>query len=227
VEKAQRTNPIAVALGTDPGLPYIGGMPIPEGMDKAAFLGAYFGEPLELVPAETVPVNVPASAESVIEGHVSHTETAMEGPMDEYPGYVGHDGSPKPVLHVSAVTFRNNPILPFFVAGAPVTRITQVGTFHTRPRSSTFFGRPGCNSDRACPMDRCPQMSSDVRFPLHSQLLGGSGEEAPNAVGNAGRLVCTKCHEMSCLENYGYALLWIEVHHKTGAEGWQGSLHVG
>jgi 4-hydroxy-3-polyprenylbenzoate decarboxylase len=109
--------PIAIALGVEPGLPFIGGMPIPQGMDESAFLGAYFGEPIELVAAETVPLSVPATGEIVVEGHVSHTETVME---DEYPGYVGHDGSPKPVLHVSAVTFRNNPILPFSVAGAPV-----------------------------------------------------------------------------------------------------------
>ncbi|MBV9559667.1 MAG: UbiD family decarboxylase [Bradyrhizobium sp.] len=112
--------PIAVALGVEPGLPYVGGMPIPEGMDEAAFLGAYFGEPLELVRAETVEIDVPATAEIVIEGHISHAETAMEGPMDEYPGYVGESGSPKPVLTVSAITFRTDPILPFSTAGAPV-----------------------------------------------------------------------------------------------------------
>ena len=112
--------PIAVALGTEPALPFIGGMPIPEGMDEAAYLGAYFGEPMDVVPAETVPVNVPATAEIVVEGYISHVDTVMEGPMDEYPGYVGHDGSPKPVLHVTAITFRENPILPFSVAGAPV-----------------------------------------------------------------------------------------------------------
>ena len=119
-KQAGKPTPIAVALGVEPGLPYVGGMPIPEGMDEAAFLGAYFGEPLDLVPAETVDLGVPATAEIVIEGHISHTETAMEGPMDEYPGYVGDAGSPKPVLHVSAITFRHAPILPFSTAGAPV-----------------------------------------------------------------------------------------------------------
>ena len=44
----------------------------------------------------------------------------MEGPMDEFPGYVGVGGSQKPVLHVGALTWRTNPILPFSVAGAPV-----------------------------------------------------------------------------------------------------------
>lgn len=119
-KKRGEPTPIAVALGVEPALPFIGGMPIPEGMDEAAYLGGYFGEPLEVVPAETVPINIPATAEIVIEGHVSHTDTASEGPMDEYPGYVGQGASPKPVLYVGAITFRNNPILPFSVAGAPV-----------------------------------------------------------------------------------------------------------
>lgn len=113
--------PVAVALGVEPGLPYVGGMPLPEGADEAAFLGAHFDEPLDMVPAETVDLLVPATAEIVIEGFVSHTETAMEGPMGEYPGYLDRStGSLKPVLDVTAVTYRNDPILPVAVAGPPV-----------------------------------------------------------------------------------------------------------
>ena len=80
--------PIAVALGVEPALPYVGGMPLPEGADESHYLGAYFGEPLDVVPAETVDLLVPATAEIVIEGHVSHTDVADEGPMGEYPGYL-------------------------------------------------------------------------------------------------------------------------------------------
>jgi 4-hydroxy-3-polyprenylbenzoate decarboxylase len=112
--------PVAIALGVEPAFPLLGGMPIPKGMDESEFLGAYFGEPTDLVPAETIPLDVPATAEIVIEGHISHEDTAMEGPMDEFPGYVGDKGSPKPVMTVSAMTWRNDPILPFAVAGAPV-----------------------------------------------------------------------------------------------------------
>lgn len=115
-----KPTPIAIALGTEPGLPYVGGMPIPENMEEAAFLGAYFGEAIEVVKAETSDILVPASAEIIVEGYVHPTETQMEGPMDEYPGYVGEMGTPKPVLHVTAITHRNNPILPFSTAGAPV-----------------------------------------------------------------------------------------------------------
>ncbi|MFL6073337.1 MAG: UbiD family decarboxylase [Mycobacteriales bacterium] len=113
--------PIAVALGVEPGLPYVGGMPLPAGEDESHFLGAYFGEPLEMVQARTVDLLVPATAEIVVEGYVSHTDTAPEGPMGEYPGYLDRSpATPKPVLHVTAVTHRDDPILPVAVAGAPV-----------------------------------------------------------------------------------------------------------
>ncbi|TVT48125.1 UbiD family decarboxylase [Amycolatopsis rhizosphaerae] len=120
-EKRGEPMPIAVALGVEPGLPYVGGMPLPEGEDESHYLGAYFGEPLDLVRAETVDLLVPATAEIVIEGYVSHTDTHEEGPMGEYPGYLDRSSSsPKPVLHVTAVTYRNDAILPVAVAGAPV-----------------------------------------------------------------------------------------------------------
>ncbi|WP_042420604.1 UbiD family decarboxylase [Streptacidiphilus anmyonensis] len=113
--------PIAVALGVEPGLPYVGGMPLPEGDDESHFLGAYFGEGVELVRAETVDLLVPATAEIVIEGYVSRTDLVEEGPMGEYPGYLDRGShSPKPVLHVTAVTYRDDAILPVAVAGAPV-----------------------------------------------------------------------------------------------------------
>jgi 4-hydroxy-3-polyprenylbenzoate decarboxylase len=113
--------PVAVALGVEPGLPYVGGMPLPDGEDESAFLGGYFGEPLDLVPAETVDLLVPATAEIVIEGYVSRSDLVEEGPMGEYPGYLDRGShSPKPVLHVTAVTHRNEAILPVAVAGAPV-----------------------------------------------------------------------------------------------------------
>lgn len=113
--------PIVVALGVEPGLPYVGGMSLPEGVDESFVLGAHFGEPIDVVKAETANLPVPATAEIVIEGHVSQTDIDLEGPMGEYPGYLDRSQSkPKPVLHVSAVTFRNDPILPVVAAGPPV-----------------------------------------------------------------------------------------------------------
>lgn len=113
--------PIVVALGVEPEFAYVGGMSLPEGIDESHVLGAHFGEPIDVVKAETVDLPVPATAEIVIEGHVSHTDVDLEGPMGEYPGYLDRSQSkPKPVLHVSAVTYRDDPILPVVAAGPPV-----------------------------------------------------------------------------------------------------------
>jgi 4-hydroxy-3-polyprenylbenzoate decarboxylase len=122
--------PIALAIGVEPGLPWVGGMPLPEGADESHFLGALFGEGIEVVPAETVDLLVPATAEIVIEGHVAlPDETAMEGPFNEFPGYNAIEASPKAVFHVSAITYRDGAIQPFVAAGPPVEEDhTIIGT---------------------------------------------------------------------------------------------------
>ncbi|MEU0505668.1 UbiD family decarboxylase [Nocardia sp. NPDC005998] len=123
--------PIALALGVEPGLPFVGGMPLPEGVDESHFLGALFGEGIEVVPAETVDLHVPATAEIVVEGHIAFDETVMEGPMNEYPGYNAMEQSLKPVFHVSAITHRDGAILPVVAAGPPVEEDhTVTGTMH-------------------------------------------------------------------------------------------------
>ncbi|MEV0480208.1 UbiD family decarboxylase [Streptomyces sp. NPDC050508] len=123
--------PVALALGVEPGLPFAGAYPLPEGADESHFLGALFGEGIEVVPAETVDLMVPATAEIVIEGHIAFDETVMEGPFNEYPGYNAVEQSPKPVFHVSAITHRDAAILPVVAAGPPVEEDhTLSGTMH-------------------------------------------------------------------------------------------------
>ncbi|MGF6889425.1 UbiD family decarboxylase [Nocardia sp. GAS34] len=123
--------PIVLALGVEPGLPFVGAMPLPEGADESHFLGALFGEGIEVVPAETVDLMVPATAEIIIEGHIAFDETVLEGPMNEYPGYNARESSLKPVFHVSAITHRDGAILPVVAAGPPVEEDhTATGTMH-------------------------------------------------------------------------------------------------
>jgi UbiD family decarboxylase len=113
--------PFALALGVEPFLPFVGGMPLPDYVSEADYAGAYFGEPIEVVQCETVDLQVPATAEIVLEGTISIADTAIEGPMGEYAGYLWTgESSPKPVYHVTGMTYRNNPILPISVAGEPV-----------------------------------------------------------------------------------------------------------
>ena len=112
--------PFALVLGAEPFIPFVGGMPLPDHFDEADFVGGYFGEAVEVVKCETVDLQVPATAEIVVEGYLSNVETEHEGPMGEYAGYLW-PGPPsqKPLYQVTAITHRNNAILPISVAGEP------------------------------------------------------------------------------------------------------------
>jgi 4-hydroxy-3-polyprenylbenzoate decarboxylase len=113
--------PFALALGTEPAVPFFSGMPLDENVNEADVIGGYLGEPVEVVDCETVDLQVPATSEIVVEGTVSPTETALEGPMGEYSGYQSPGGgSPRPVYHVTALTYRDRPILPVVAAGEPI-----------------------------------------------------------------------------------------------------------
>ena len=113
--------PFALAIGTEPVIPFVSGMPLDENVNEADFVGGYLGEPVEVVRCETVDLDVPATSEIVLEGVVSVTETAWEGPMGEYSGYLSPGGGmPSPIFQVSAMTFRDAPVLPVVAAGEPV-----------------------------------------------------------------------------------------------------------
>jgi 4-hydroxy-3-polyprenylbenzoate decarboxylase len=116
----QRPMPFALAIGTEPVIPFVAGMPVDENVNEADFIGGYLGEPVEVIDCETVDLQVPASAEIVVEGTLSPTDTAWEGPMGEYSGYLmPQGGMPSPIFHVSALTYRDRPILPVVAAGEP------------------------------------------------------------------------------------------------------------
>lgn len=79
------------------------------GVDKYELDSALRGEPLELVKCETNDLLVPAHAEIVIEGRIVAGKRELEGPFGELMGYYGKQ-APHPIIEVSAITHRNNPI---------------------------------------------------------------------------------------------------------------------
>ena len=112
--------PIAIAVGTDPVLPLATQWMAPYGTDELALAGALRGEPVEVIKAETVDLEVPATAEIVIEGTVLPNVRDIEGPFGEVSGYYTPSNA-KPVIEVSAVTHRNNPIYQAALTGMPTT----------------------------------------------------------------------------------------------------------
>jgi 4-hydroxy-3-polyprenylbenzoate decarboxylase len=105
--------PVAFIYGWEPSLPFCAASPIPPDVSEYDVMGAIRGAPVELVDCETVPLQVPASAEIVIEGTISSDPATfeMEGPFGEYTGYFGGDQAPKHKVKVTCITHRNQPIL--------------------------------------------------------------------------------------------------------------------
>ncbi|WP_405970587.1 UbiD family decarboxylase [Streptomyces sp. NBC_00988] len=122
-EWADIGNPVPFALvqGGHPAISCVGGMPFPDAeVDESGFIGALLGEPLEVVTCETSDLQVPASAEIVIEGHLSVGRDAIEGPFGEMHGYMSADTSAQPIYSIEAITYRDDPIWPIVPEGRPV-----------------------------------------------------------------------------------------------------------
>jgi 4-hydroxy-3-polyprenylbenzoate decarboxylase len=119
-EAMNRPMPVAVAIGGQPVIPLVSCVMIPPYVNEVDVAGALQGAPIPLVKCETVDLEVPASAEIVIEGEVLPHERRVEGPFGEYMGYEAGKSSPKPILKIKAITYRNDPILPFSNMGMPV-----------------------------------------------------------------------------------------------------------
>ena len=110
----------AMFFGGDPMHNIVSSSSVPWGVSEVDIVGGVRGEPVKLVKCKTVDLHVPANAEIVLEGTVAPGDDLPEGPFGEYPGYVVSGTNPRPVFRLSALTFRNNPILPATCLGVPV-----------------------------------------------------------------------------------------------------------
>lgn len=104
--------PVACVYGWHPIMDFIAGSPIPPGVCEYDVIGAYLNAPVPLVGCQTVDLEVPASAEIVIEGQIppdpEHYE--LEGPFGEFTGYVSDVPTRRPTMEVTAVMHRDDPI---------------------------------------------------------------------------------------------------------------------
>jgi len=113
------TMPVAIALGGDPASIYAASAPLPPTIDEFLFAGFLRGEPVRLAKSVTSDLEVPAEAEIVIEGHIDpREELVLEGPFGDHTGFYSlADYYPK--VHVTAVTWRRDPIWPHTIVGRP------------------------------------------------------------------------------------------------------------
>ena len=109
---------VAVAIGADPVTCLAGILPIPPDLDEMMFAGFLRREPVDLVPCETLGLEVPANAEIVLEGYVNLAELRKEGPFGDHTGFYSLEGE-YPVFHVTCVTHRKDAIYLTTIVGPP------------------------------------------------------------------------------------------------------------
>jgi 4-hydroxy-3-polyprenylbenzoate decarboxylase len=109
---------VAVALGTDPAVTFSAIVPAPPDVEEYLIAGFLRQKPVELVKCETVDLEVPASSEIVLEGHVHLDQLRSEGPFGDHTGFYSL-ADWYPAFHVTAITHRKNAIYPTTIVGKP------------------------------------------------------------------------------------------------------------
>ncbi|WP_088329475.1 4-hydroxy-3-polyprenylbenzoate decarboxylase [Lacimicrobium sp. SS2-24] len=110
--------PVSVALGADPATILGAVTPVPDTLSEYAFAGLLRGDKTEVVKCISNDLQVPASAEIVLEGYIAPGETAPEGPYGDHTGYY-NEIDEFPVFTVTHITHRKDPIYHSTYTGRP------------------------------------------------------------------------------------------------------------
>lgn len=113
-----RPFPISVVLGCDPATIIGAVTPVPDALSEYAFAGLLRGQKTELVKCLGNDLQVPASAEFVLEGVIHPNEMADEGPFGDHTGYY-NEVDKFPVFTIERITHRENPIYHSTYTGRP------------------------------------------------------------------------------------------------------------
>lgn len=133
----------AIVVGGVPALGLAAVQKVPYGVNEYEIAGGLMGRSLDTVRAESVDIEVPATAELVIEGKIDPNHMELEGPFGEASGYMG-PRTVSPVLDVTAITHRTRPIVQAFISEYPPSESTcmrKIGFQHVYRR----FLRQACN----------------------------------------------------------------------------------
>ena len=118
--------PVAVVLGCDPATILGAVTPVPDTLSEYQFAGLLRGKKTELIRCLGSTLQVPASAEIVLEGVIHPDETALEGPYGDHTGYYNEQAS-FPVLTIERITMRQNPIYHSTYTGKPPDEPAMLG----------------------------------------------------------------------------------------------------
>jgi 4-hydroxy-3-polyprenylbenzoate decarboxylase len=117
-QKAGKKMPVSVAIGGDPLYTWCATAPLPYGVNELLMYGLIKKTPAQLVKSITNELYIPSDVDYVIEGWVDPNELKIEGPFGDHTGYYTLE-EPYPVMQVSAITTKQNPVFLATVVGKP------------------------------------------------------------------------------------------------------------
>lgn len=117
-ELGKSSMPAAAIIGANPATILAAVMPLPSTMSEYNFAGLLQNKALELVQCKSIDLKVPANAEIVLEGEISLSNYADEGPFGDHTGYY-NDVEQFPVFTVKTITMRKNPVYLSTYTGKP------------------------------------------------------------------------------------------------------------
>jgi len=176
--------PLAIVIGATPNVMLVGSAPIPYGIDELGVAGAMVGEPLEVVACKTVPLEVPANAEIVIEGLVSTEVLEPRLAFGEYPGYLNMERNNRPIMRVTAITHRKQALFTPVLVGFPPSDTNAVWG---AANAGVLYHR--LRYERRLPIEEVffPQMGGGNDFCL-VRMRDGGGDRAPDVLQAAAQL---------------------------------------
>jgi len=118
--------PVSIAIGADPATILATVTPVPDTLSEYAFAGLLRGEKTDVVKSRTNDLQVPASAEFVLEGVIEPGEMAKEGPYGDHTGYY-NEVEEFPVFTVKCITHRKDPIYHSTYTGRPPDEPSMLG----------------------------------------------------------------------------------------------------
>jgi 4-hydroxy-3-polyprenylbenzoate decarboxylase len=180
--------PVAIAFGVDPAVTYAASAPLPAEIDEYLFAGFLRRERVEMVDCLTVPLQVPANAQVVLEGWLEPGVRHLEGPFGDHTGFYT-PVEPFPALTVDCMTMSEQPVFPSIVVGRPPQEDGPIGKATERIflplLRLTIPEIVDYDLPTAGVFHNCAIVAIDKRYPKHAQKV-------MHAIWGAGLMSLTK-----------------------------------
>lgn len=180
--------PVAIAFGCPPAVTYSASAPLPPEIDEYLFAGFLQRRRVEMVDCVTVPLQVPAQAQVVVEGWLEPGHRLPEGPFGDHTGFYT-PVEPFPALTVDCMTMQRKPVFQTIVVGRPPQEDGPLGKATERIFLPLIRLMIPDIVDYDLPVEgvfhNCAIVSIDKRYPKHAQKV-------MHAIWGAGLMSLTK-----------------------------------